>query len=182
MDVNGGELTQSNGNPIFPGTAFTGPLLAGNILHGDGTSALAGAGEMTGGLANVGYITAAQVDVITQATNGSVAGVYTSGDIVIPAQSQILRITGMVTTAWTGASTTLGIGTNLSATAFTAAGAGNANARGIITFSPGTNATAIANWDNTGSTDVQIVITSTNTGSGVMTLTVEYIQGINNAS
>ena len=47
---------------------------------------------------------------------------------------------------------------------------------------PGTNTTAIANWDNVGTTDVQIVVTSGNTGSGAGTLTVFYIQGINNAS
>ena len=44
------------------------------------------------------------------------------------------------------------------------------------------NATAIGNWDNVGTQDIQIVVLSTNTGSGVGTLTVTYAQGINLAS
>lgn len=182
MDVNGGQLTQTSGNPPFPGSTFTGPLIAGNILHGDGTTNLAAAGEMQGGLANTGYVVMAQSSVIKQATNGSNAGVWTDPNLIIPAQSQILRITLMVTTGWTGASKTLGIGNTASATAYTAAGAGDGTNRGIIQFSPGTDATRIGLWDNVGASDVQLLITSTNTGNGVGTLTVEYIQSINNAS
>ena len=182
MNVQPGQLTQSSGNPALPGTLFAGPVLAGNIKDSDGTSNLAGVGSTSGGLANVGYAVMAQTDVITQATNGSVAGVFTSTNITIPAQSQILRITLMVTTAWSGASTTLGIGNTVSATAYTSAGAANGNARGSIAFSPGTDATKIGNWDNVGTSDVQIVITSTNTGNGVGTLVVEYLQAIDQAS
>jgi hypothetical protein len=181
MDINGGQLTQTNGNPALPATTFTGPLTAGNVIHGDGTTNLAGVGGQTG-QANGGYAVMAQTSVIKQATNGTVAGVWTDTNLIIPAQSQILRITLMVTTAWTGSSTTLGIGNTVSATAYTTAGAGSAAARGQIVFSPGTVPAAIGNWDNVGTSDVQIVVTSTNTGSGVGTLTVEYIQGINNAS
>lgn len=182
MDINGGQITQTNGNPVWPTTTVTGPLVAGNVFHGDGSTSLAGAGENNLGLANAGYVVMAQTSVINQATNGSSAGVWTDPNIIIPAQSQILRITLMVTTAWSGASATLGIGNTVSATAYTAAGAGSGATRGIIQFSPGTNATAIGNWDNVGTSDVQIVVTSTNTGNGVGTLTVEYVQGINNAS
>lgn len=182
MDVNGGQLTQSNGNPAFPASTFTGPLVAGNVLHSDGSGTLAAVGELQGGLANTGYAVMAQSDVITQATNGSSAGVFTSANIIIPAQSQILRITLMVTTAWSGASAALGIGNTVSATAYTTAGAGSGATRGPITFSPGTVAAAGLLWDNVGASDVQIVITSTNTGNGVGTLTVEYLQGVNLAS
>ena len=182
MDINGGALTQPNGSPALPGTTFTGPLIAGPIPHGDGTTNLAGVGSTNGGLADAGYAVMAQSSVINQATNGSSAGVWTDPNIIIPAQSQILRITLMVTTPWSGASATLGIGDTVSATAFTAAGAGSGASRGQIQFSPGSGATQIGNWDNVGTSDVQIVVTSTNTGNGVGTLTVEYIQGINNAS
>lgn len=181
MDINGGAATQPNGSPAQPGTSFEGPLIAGTVLHSDGTGNLAGVGG-TQGTANTGYAAMAQSSVITQATNGSVAGVWTDPNIIIPAQSQILSITLMVTTAWSGAAATLGIGNTVSATAYTAAAAGSAATRGPIQFSPGTNATAIGLWDNVGTSDVQIVVTSTNTGNGVGTLTVEYVQNINLAS
>ena len=181
MQVNGGQLTQTSGNPVWPGSQFTGPLLAGNVFNSDGTGNLAGAGEQQG-TANVGYVVMAQTDVITQATNGTSTGVFTSTNIVIPAQSQILRITFMVTTGWSGASKTLGIGNTVSPTAYTAAGAADGTSRGLISFSPGSDATIIGNWDNVGASDVQLVITSTNTGNGVGTLVVEYLQGINQAS
>ena len=173
-DINGGFSPNPNGSPIFAGTTFVGPLLAGNVVHSDGTGNLAAAGTLNGGTANVGYAIMAQSQPITQASGATA--------LVIPAQSQILRITAMVTTAFTGASTTFGVGTTASATALTAAGAANGAALGLINLSPGPNATAIGNWDNVGSTDIQILVTSTNTGSGAATLTVEYIQGINQAS
>jgi hypothetical protein len=181
-DVNGGVLPQANGSPIFPGTTLTGPILAGNIVHSDGSNTNAGLGSTSGGNANVGYCVMAQSQPITQAASaGQGAGVYQT-TIVIPAQSQILEMTMMVTAAWSGAAQTFGVGNTSSATAFTAAGAGSATALGPIALTPGSNATAIANWDNTGNTDVQIVVTSSNTGTGAGTLTVQYIQGINNAS
>lgn len=181
-DINGGQTTgQTNGNPIFPGSQFTGPVLAGNVFNSDGTNTLAGVGEQSG-TANVGWARLAQSCVITQATNDGTAGQFAC-PIVIPAQSQITGIKLMVTTAWTGAATTLGIGSSASATAFTAANAVvTSGALGQISIVPGTGATQIGNWDNVGTQDVQIVILSTNTGSGVGTLTVEYIPGINLAS
>lgn len=178
MDFNNGQLTQTNGNPAGPGDTFQGPLISGTVFHSDGTGNLAGVGG-TQGTANTGIAVAAQSSVIKQATNGTVAGVWTDPNIIIPAQSQILRITLMVTTAWTGASATLGIGNTVSATAYTSAGAGSGSARGQVQFSPGTSAAAIGLWDNVGTSDVQIVVTSTNTGNGVGTLTVEYVQNIN---
>jgi len=161
-------------------TVFTGPIQAGNVLQSDGTGNLAGVGGYNG-TANVGYCVMAQSEVVTQATNGSVAGVYTSG-IVIPAQSQILSVTLMVTTAWTGTAKTTGIGTTVSATALTAAAAVDGTTAGLVSVTPGTGATQIANWDNVGSNDINVVVTSTNTGSGVGTLTVTYIQSNNLAS
>ena len=173
-DINGGFSPNPNGSPIFAGTTFVGPLLAGNVVHSDGSGTLAGVGVLQGGSANVGYAVMAQAQPITQASGATT--------IVIPAQSQILRIAVMVTTAWTGASAAFGVGNTVSATALTAAGAANGGSLGLITLTPGSGSTQIANWDNVGNTDIQLVVTSTNTGSGVGTLSVEYIQGINQAS
>lgn len=180
-DITGGQLTQQNGDPIFPGTVFTGPLIAGNVIQSDGTNTLAGAGSQSG-TANQGYVGMTQSCVINQATNNGVAGQFVC-PLVIPAQSQIRSIKLMVTTAFSGAATTLGIGTSASATALTAANAVvTSGALGQVTVTPGTGATQIGNWDNVGNTDVQIVVLSTNTGNGVATLTVDYTQGINLAA
>lgn len=181
-DIQGGQQTQTNGDPATPGTYFTGPVIAGNVLASDGTGNLAGVGGVAGGTANAGFTAMVQACVITQATNDGVAGQFAC-PIVIPAQSQIRAITLMVTTAWTGGATTLGIGTGASATALTAANAVvTSGALGKVTITPGTGATQIGNWDNVGTQDIQIVVVSTNTGSGVGTLTVDYTQGINLAS
>ena len=158
-------------------TTFTGPIKAGNVLQSDGTGNLAGVGGYNG-TANVGYAVMAQSQAITQATNGSSAGVFTT-DIVIPADSQILSITLTVSTIWSGAASTLGIGTTASATALTAAGAVAGGTKGIVSASPGTVDAAIANWTDVGTTDIQVLVTSTNTGSGVGVLTVTYIQSNN---
>jgi hypothetical protein len=180
-DITGGQLTQTNGDPVFPGTVLTGPVIAGNVVQSDGSNALAGLGSQAG-TANQGYCVMAQSCVITQATNTGTAGQFAC-PIVIPAQSQITAIKIMVTTAFTGGATTLGIGSSGSATAFTAANAVvTSGALGQVSITPGTGATQIGNWDNVGNQDVQIVVLSTNTGSGVATLTVSYHQGMNLAS
>jgi hypothetical protein len=174
-------ITQPNGSPPAPGTSMAGPLLQGVIPHSDGSNTLAGVGGQTG-TANRGYVHMAQSCVCTQATNTGSAGQFAC-PIVIPAQSQITAIKIMVTTALTGGATTLGVGSSGSATFFTAANAVvTSGALGVVSLNPGTNATNIANWDNVGTQDVQIVILSTNTGSGVFTLTVEYLPMINLAS
>ena len=158
-------------------TTFTGPIKAGNVLQSDGSGVLAGEGGSSG-IANVGFAVMAQSEVITQATNVGSAGVYTTS-IVIPAGSQILSITLLVTTAWTGTASTLGIGTTASATALTAAGAVAGGTKGVVSANPGTVDAAIANWKDVGTTDIQVKVTSTNTGSGVGVLTVTYIQSNN---
>ena len=189
-DINGGSAYPNpNGSPIQPGTSVTGPLIAGNVLHSDGSGVPAALGG-SNGLANAGYAVMAQAEVITQATNGTVAGLYTSG-IVIPAQSKILRITLTVTTAWSGAATTMGVGAGAgttAATALTTATGVQGSTAGPVSAAPSTTA-QIANWDNvsnstfqTTPTDIQIVVQSGNTGNGVGTLVVEYIPGINLAS
>jgi hypothetical protein len=180
-DITGGQLQQTNGDPVFPGTVLTGPVIAGNVVASDGTNTLAGLGAQAG-TANQGFCHMTQACVVNQATNTGTAGQFAC-PIVIPAQSQITSMKLRVTTAFSGGATTLGIGSSASATAFTAASAvATAGALGDVAITPGTGATQIANWDNVGNQDVQIVLQSTNTGAGVATLIVEYVQGINLAS
>jgi len=183
-DIQPGFYPNPNGSPVEAGTTFTGPIFSGNVIASDGTGNLAALGG-SAGTQNIGYVQMAQSAVVTQANGGT--------RITIPAQSQITDIYLMVTTAWTGAAATLNIGATAgtgAATAFTAANAVTASALGQLTILPGTGATQIANWDNVsnatfqtgGPQDVQLLVTSANTGSGVGTLTVFYIQGINLAS
>jgi hypothetical protein len=181
-DINEGALTQPNGSPALPGTTFAGPLLSGNVIHSDGSNNLAGVGGTTG-TANRGYVHMAQTCVITQASNNGTTNQFAC-PIVIPAQSLITSIKLMVTSAWV-TTTTLEIGSGASATAFTTTQA----VTGLGTLgptasaiTPGANATQIANWDNVGTQDVQIVILSGTGTGGVGTLIVEYLAGVNSAS
>lgn len=179
-DIQPGMTTQPNGSPALPGTAFQGPLLAGGVLHSDGSNNLAGVGGTTG-TANQGYVKQAQSCVITQASNDGTTNQFAC-PIVIPAQSQITAMKLMVTTAW-ATTTTLEVGSGASATAFTGTQAVTGlGTLGQITITPGTGATQIGNWDNVGTQDVQIVVLSGSGTGGVGTFTVEYINGINLAS
>jgi hypothetical protein len=47
---------------------------------------------------------------------------------------------------------------------------------GLVGLTPGTDATRTANWDDTGLVDQRVWVKSANTGAGVGTLTVRYIQ------
>ena len=171
MEINGGQSPNPAGSPVWPTSGFTGPLTAGNVQQNDGTGNLAVVGGYNG-MANTGYAEMVQTAKITQASSAGTV-------IVIPAQSQITAIELVVTTAWTGAASTLGIGTTASAVALTTAGAVSGSALGRVVVTPGTGATQIGNWVNVGNTDIQVIATSTNTGSGVGYLTVHYAQGIN---
>lgn len=145
-------------------TTFTGPIKAGNILNTSGTT-------LGQDVTNVGYVLMAQSSPVTQASGAT--------SIVVPANSQIVDIDVMVTTAWTGVATTFGVGTTASATFLTAAGALDAAAIGPLNATPGTDATRAGNWNDVGTTDRKIAVTSTNTGSGVGVITVTYLQARN---
>ena len=181
-DIQPGFYPNSNGSPVQPATTFTGPLLVGNVIASDGTGNLAALGGTTG-TQNLRYAVMAQSAVVTQASGGT--------DITIPAQSQILSMVMMVTTVWTGSTKTFSVGATAgttAATAFSATGV-DGSAIGRYSVSP-TTAAQIANWDNIsnatfqtgGPTDIQLFVTSANTGTGVGTLHVTYLQGINLAS
>jgi len=149
-------------------TTFSGPVRAGPIKFTTGTT-------LGTDVADIGEVVLSQKEAITQATNGAVAGVYTTS-IVIPAGSTITSIQLFVSTVWDGAASTLGVGNSVSATAYTAAGAVAGGTLGIIAATAGADATRVGNWVNVGTSDVRIVVTSTNTGGGAGTLVVNYIQ------
>jgi hypothetical protein len=144
---------------------FTGPIKAGDVLNTTGTTA--------GTIKNVGFVVMAQAVAITQATTATALGTA----IVIPANSHIVNIQVLATTAWTGAATTISIGT--SATSTELVSAGSLSAIGLAALTPGTDATRTAKWSNVGTSDVIIYALSANTGSGVGDLVVRYMQAEN---
>jgi hypothetical protein len=146
-------------------TTFTGPIKAGNVLNTTGTTA--------GTVKNVGFVMMAQAVPITQA--GTAAAVSTG--IVIPAYSHIVNIQVLATVAWSGAASTISLGT--SATATELVSAGSLAAIGLAALTPGTDATRTATWSNVGASDVIIYALSANTGAGVGDLVVRYIQAEN---
>lgn len=148
-------------------TTFSGPVRAGPIKYTTGTT-------LGTDVADIGEVVLSQYQAITQA-GPAADGVFTT-DIVIPAGSTITSIQLYVGVVWSGAASTLGIGTTASATALTAAGAVAGGTLGIISATAGADATRVGNWINVGTTDVRIKVTSTNTGAGTGWLVVNYIQ------
>jgi hypothetical protein len=145
-------------------TTFSGPIRAGNIYNTTGTT-------LGTDVANIGQVVMAQSSAITQTS------AVTS--IVIPANSQIVEINVWVTEAWDNAATTFGVGTTVLATKFTAAGAVDGAAVGVLSVTPGTDLTRTLAFIDVGTTDVKIAVTSTNTGSGTGIITVRYVQANN---
>jgi hypothetical protein len=143
-------------------TTFTGPIKAGPILNTSGTT-------LGKNVKNTGFVIMAQVVPITQAATATALGT----SIVLPANSHIINIQMLNTVAWDGAVQTLSVGTSATATELVAL---TSMTVGLVGLNPGTDATRTALWDDTGTTDDRIWVKSANTGTGVGTLTVRYIQ------
>jgi len=143
-------------------TTFSGPIRAGNIYNTTGTT-------LGDNVKNVGSVVMIQVFPITQAGTATALGT----DIVLPANSHIVNIQMLNTVAWDGAATTLSVGETATATELCAL---TAQPLGLVSMVPGADATRAGNWDDTGTTDIRIFVKSANTGAGVGTLTVRYIQ------
>lgn len=150
-------------------TTFTGPITAGDVLDTTGST--------VGTLKNVGYVEMAQAYAITQ--TGTETALATP--IVIPANSSIISIDVLVTTAWSSATTTYTISVGTSATATELVAATNANAVGRLALTPGTDATRTGLWSNVGTADVQIYVKSGahNVTDGAGKIFVRYMQAIN---
>ena len=145
-------------------TTFSGPIRAGDIPNTTGTT-------LGVNVRNVGNVVMVQTYALTQAGTATALGT----DIVLPANSHILNIQLLSTVAWSGASTTISVGTSATATELVSAGV-TSGASGLASLTPGTDATRTANWDDTGTADKRIFVLSANTGAGVGTITVRYIQ------
>ena len=146
-------------------TTFSGPIRAGTIANTTGT-------DLGTNVKNVGSVVMSQVYAVTQA--GSTSALAT--DIVLPPNSHILNIQLLATTAWDGAATTVSVGTSVTSNELVSAGATNPGTSLLAALNPGTSATRAAAWDDTGTTDKRVWLLSANTGNGVGTLTVRYIQ------
>jgi hypothetical protein len=148
-------------------TTFTGPVKAGDVLNTTGSTA--------GTIKNVGTLNASQQAAITQSATAAATA------IVIPANSTIIAIDLFVTTAWSSATTTYTVSVGTSATATELVAATNANAIGILSLNPGTDATRTGKWLNVGTSDVVIYVKSgaPDTIPGAGTLVVRYIQAAN---
>ena len=143
-------------------TTFTGPIRAGNILQTSGTT-------LGQNVKNVGSVVMVQVYPITQALTATALATT----IVLPANSHILNIQMLATVAWTGAATTASVGISATANELVAL---TSIPVGLTGLTPGTDATRTGVWDDTGTTDDRIWVKSANTGDGVGTITVRYIQ------
>lgn len=143
-------------------TTFSGPIRAGSINNTTGTTL----GE---NVRNIGSVVMVQTVPITQAATATALGT----DIVLPVNSHIMNIQLLATAAWDGAANTASIGTTATATELVAL---TAIPVGLNGLNPGTDPTRTAAWDDTGTVDKRVWVKSANTGAGVGTLTVRYIQ------
>jgi hypothetical protein len=137
-------------------TTFSGPVKAGTIREGAGT--------------NTGFVVMAQSAEVTE------VNAFGTTSIIIPANSQIVDIKCLVTTAFDNGTNTLDVGiasdTDLYVDGMSCATAG------LVNMTAATTGTE-ANWKNVGTSDVTIVFISPGTGNGEGVLTVEYIQNRN---
>ena len=111
-------------------TTFTGPVKAGDVLNTTGSTA--------GTVKNVGFVEMVQSVAITQSATAAAT------TICIPANSQIIDISALVTTGFTGAAGTLNVGTTSTSTELVAAANFDLAAVGLATATPGTDATRTA--------------------------------------
>ena len=122
-------------------TTFSGPIRAGDILNTTGTT-------LGQNVKNVGSVVMIQNFPITQV--GSTTALAT--EIVLPANSHIVAIQILATTAW-ASTNTVSIGLSATATELCAA---TAVIQGLVTFGPGADTTRVGNWDDIGTTDRRV--------------------------
>ena len=146
-------------------TTFSGPIIAGTIRNTTGTT-------LGTDVANVGSVVMSQSSDtgLTHATTTA-----TALGIIIPANSQILSMTIIVESLFTGSSTTTIAVGNGSGDATDVSAATNVSATAT---SAAMSPAAVDVWTNTGTTDVELYgITVANSASaGSARITVQYVQ------
>jgi hypothetical protein len=146
-------------------TTFSGPIKSGTIKNSTGTT-------VGTDVKNVGFVKTAQTASWTQSTTAADTG------IVVPANSQITEIIIYITTACDAAN--ISMGTSATSTElFTALAAGTA--ANVIHHGADGTITDADTWVDIGTADLPIYIDFSAGTSGAGYVTVEYIQGINNA-
>ena len=148
-------------------TTFTGPIKAGDVLDTTGTT--------VGSIKNVGFCLMAQSADIVQSTTS------TQTAITIPANSTIVAIDVLVGTAWSSATTTYTLSVGTSSTATELVASTNANAVGLLSLTPGTDATRTGVWQDVGTSDIAVWVDSgaPSATPGAGKLIVTYIQANN---
>ena len=146
-------------------TTFSGPIKSGTIKNTTGTT-------VGDDVANVGFVKNAQTASWSQSTTAADTG------IVIPANSQITEIIVYITTACDAANISMGT-SSTSTELFTALAAGTS--ANVIHHGTDGTITDADTWVDIGSADLAIYIDFSAGSSGAGYVTVEYIQGINNA-
>lgn len=140
-------------------STFSGPIKAGTIREGASK--------------NTGSVVMAQTGAWVQSTTAAAVG-----DIVIPANSQILEIQITVTTAPDAGN--ISMGTSATSTElFTALAAGTS--ADVFLFGSAATITDADTWADVGTSDVTIYADCSAGTSGRGFITVTYIQGIDNA-
>ena len=146
-------------------TTFSGPILAGGIKNTTGTT-------VGSDMKNTGYVLMSQTEAVDQTATTSTTS------IIIPAKSQLVTASLLVSVVWNGAAATAGLGYVGGATAYTAALAFTGVALGIIPITSGANKARLDAWADVGDTDRRLLLTHGNTGAGEGWLTVTYIQAV----
>lgn len=148
-------------------TTFTGPIKAGDVLDTTGTT--------VGSIKNVGFCLMAQSADIVQSTTS------TQTAITIPANSTIVSIVVLVDVAWSSATTTYTLSVGTSSTATELVASTNANAVGLLSLTPGTDATRTGVWQDVGTSDIAVWVDSgaPSATPGAGKLIVTYIQANN---
>ena len=149
-------------------TTFSGPIKAGTIRNTTGTT-------LGTDVANVGSVVMSQSSD-TELTHATTTA--TALGIIIPANSQILSMTIIVESLFTGSSTTTIAVGNSSGDATDVSAATNVTATAT---SAAMSPAAVDVWTNTGTTDVELYgITVANSASaGSARITVQYVQNNN---
>ena len=139
-------------------TTFSGPVKAGTVREG--------------GSANVGFVKMAQTAGWTQSATAQDTG------IIITANSQVTEVIINITTATAAAN--ISVGTSATANElFSALAAGTA--ANVFKYGSTGTITDGDTWADIGSSDASIFLKFASGTTGVGFITVEYIQGINNA-